>query len=290
MKRHDAFTLIELLVVIAIIAVLMGVLMPSLQKARQQARMVSCKNNLRQLVFGLALYAEDNDQRFPIHPTTSNGPEDFHRPYELNWDRNNVGRVDNVKKENYHFVGRYLGPYFKDVGVFNCTLSAIRDDTPWPPDGISSSLHGTYGEFYRTGEFAPLHATYTFLWRYKANLLEGESKSNGGFFRGPQRMDSKNKLIVQDAYFFLTSNRNVLWDSPQTSWYSSHPTREGIRSFPYYIVKDPQGMSKLTDGPRRPHAQLNGAYLDGHVEQFSSKDAIAAQNKNARIFLAPKFR
>ena len=61
MNRQKGFTLIELLVVIAIIAILMGILLPSLHKVRQQAKMISCGSNMRQLVFGLVTYAEDND-------------------------------------------------------------------------------------------------------------------------------------------------------------------------------------------------------------------------------------
>lgn len=290
MQKHAAFTLIELLVVIAVIAILMGILMPALQKAREQARLVSCGSNLRQLVFGLNLYAEDNSQKFPPHPTTMNGPDDFHRPFELNWDWNKVGRVGDVKKKGYYYVGRYMSSYIPAVGPFNCPLSAIKDSTPWPPAGFGTSYGGTYGDYYRTGAFAPLHATYMFLWNYSAELLEGHTATNKGTFRGPKRMDSKNRLIVQDAFFYLTSNTNLLWDSPQNSWCSSHPTKDGIRSFPYYVYKDTSGSAKLTNHEQRPHFKLNAAYLDGRVDRFSSKESLLANNKNARMFLAPKER
>ena len=59
-EREAAFTLIELLVVIGIIAVLAGILMPALARGREQARRAACRNNQRQFVIGLHLYANDN--------------------------------------------------------------------------------------------------------------------------------------------------------------------------------------------------------------------------------------
>src|SRR5262249_27459634 len=61
-----AFTLIELLVVIAIIGILASLLRPCLAKAKSRARRVEETSAARQLVLGVQLYADENeDTMFP---------------------------------------------------------------------------------------------------------------------------------------------------------------------------------------------------------------------------------
>ena len=60
-----AFTLVELLVVIGIIAILMGILLPVLAKARASAADVKCKSNLRQLMTGALLFANEHKGSLP---------------------------------------------------------------------------------------------------------------------------------------------------------------------------------------------------------------------------------
>lgn len=61
-----SFTLIELLVVIAIIGILVSMLLPVLRSARELGRLISCKNNQRQIYTALNVYCDDNDAVYPV--------------------------------------------------------------------------------------------------------------------------------------------------------------------------------------------------------------------------------
>ena len=64
--KKKGFTLVELLVVIAIIALLMGILMPALARVRQIAYRMVCGSNLSGIGKTILLYANDNDESYPI--------------------------------------------------------------------------------------------------------------------------------------------------------------------------------------------------------------------------------
>jgi general secretion pathway protein G len=65
-KHSKGFTLIELLVVISLISILAALLFPVFAQIRENARRASCASNLHQIGLAITLYAQDNNEHYPV--------------------------------------------------------------------------------------------------------------------------------------------------------------------------------------------------------------------------------
>ena len=66
-----AFSLTEICVVMVLLFILAGIFMPMYSMGHRESRGANCGNNQRQIVLGMNVYANDNDQHWPVF--TANG-------------------------------------------------------------------------------------------------------------------------------------------------------------------------------------------------------------------------
>lgn len=139
------FTLIELLVAISIIAVLAALLFPVFSTVRAKARQTTCLSNLKQIGIGIALYAQDSDQKFVL------GVDPIDK-FTNAW----MGTPYQTEATQLPLLPAVLQPYISSKEVWRCpsdtgfdTLDPTLGLTPLTAKPTSFDAYGM-SYFYRT--------------------------------------------------------------------------------------------------------------------------------------------
>ena len=192
MQRRRGFTLIELLVVISIIALLIGLLLPALKKAKESARRAICLSNLRQVMNGLHVYANEFDGRFPAEHLEANASLTF----ELTIPRTQyLGYYIQYTDPRDGVTNQFVGPgtlialeMITDVKIFYCPSQRL--------DRFS------YPTGYFDGPNYPGYRDCSYLYRIFGQLSSGVTQSD---------VDALHNYSLHDMESPIAMMADIFW-------------------------------------------------------------------------------
>lgn len=133
------FTLIELLVVISIIALLIALLLPALSQAREAARRSVCGSNVRQIMIGHHVYANENDGVIPALTLAQQGHHTWWNTHGV-W-QNPLNHIDDWRKGPVSFNRLIMGDMLEHAVLFCPSVEG------GPTNAQGESSHSNYEEY-----------------------------------------------------------------------------------------------------------------------------------------------
>jgi prepilin-type N-terminal cleavage/methylation domain-containing protein/prepilin-type processing-associated H-X9-DG protein len=215
MNPRRAFTLIELLVVIAIIAILAAMLLPALSSAKQKAWMISCVSNLRQVGLGMKMFADENNELYPMSGT------------RISWGIDDV--VPPVGSGQRGWMEQIIS-YTVNTNVYHCPGNAQLS-----ADNQSSFnyFNGVRAVVIDTGGFGALRNTRIMF--PSAYVLSGDTIDNAQYFNRDDcdkddyyqncvgGEDNGTPAVQWKAH---SRGQNLLFTDGHVKWYKSSNTNE----------------------------------------------------------------
>ncbi len=204
--QNGAFTLIELLVVISIVALLIALLLPALVTTTEIARRAVCAGNVRSMLLGLQVYAEDSEKQLPVRSA--------YFPLTLDYFRQGPGGP--TSNDHGDFSGIYPG-YVPAPGTQYCPSG------PWVPQTVIGTSTMFYGHRPWHGIWGR-NITYNYLGNQTVDITGGPAVDiNGLAVEFPsESSDAPDLVVITDAN----------WYHPTEDWYgrSTHPSIEAQAS------------------------------------------------------------